>query len=122
MSSLWRPIIGEDLVLRHAARKHPEDRSDRDSQTSDARDTAHLIWIDRNPLKVCHLHVLPCPIIAGAGPTGHWWLLCFSVERLGSPDNLVVLLNDLGCECQQRQVPRFPLRVRISIDLSLEIH
>jgi hypothetical protein len=40
-----------------------------------------------------------------------------SVERLRSPGNLVVLLNDLGCECQQGHVPQFPFQVRISIDL-----
>jgi len=39
------------------------------------------------------------------------------VKRLGSVGDLVVLLNDFGCECQQRYVPRFPFQIRISIDL-----
>ena len=68
----------------------------------------------------CHrssgLHQLPRCFCASQVQGVEYAVTCL-VKRLGSVGNLVILLNDLGCECQQRHVPRFPFQIRISIDL-----
>jgi hypothetical protein len=51
-------IIGEDLLLARAACKHPEHRCNRDTKTLDAKDTTHLVGIDRDAIEVGDLYVL----------------------------------------------------------------
>jgi len=47
-------VFCKDLLLRRATGKQPQHRCDRDSQMADARDSAHLVRINRDAIEVPH--------------------------------------------------------------------